>query len=73
MTVASRIACSLVLPLLAVAGAGGRTTSEAADAPPPPPLAIHRAAGPIVVDGVLTDAGWQGAEPIGRASCRERV
>jgi Domain of unknown function (DUF5916)/Carbohydrate family 9 binding domain-like len=29
--------------------------------PPPPPLAIHRTAGAIVVDGDLSDAGWQNA------------
>ena len=26
-----------------------------------PPLTIHRASGPIVIDGDITDAGWQGA------------
>ncbi|HKQ56603.1 MAG TPA: DUF5916 domain-containing protein [Candidatus Eisenbacteria bacterium] len=36
----------------------------AADPKPGPPLTIKRAAGPIVADGDLSDAGWQGAEPI---------
>ena len=31
---------------------------------PPPPIAIHRAAGPITIDGDLTDAGWNGAARI---------
>jgi hypothetical protein len=30
----------------------------------PPPLAIHRASGPIAVDGDLSDAGWQGVAPL---------
>ncbi len=30
----------------------------------PPPLNIARAAAPIVVDGVLDDIGWEGAQPI---------
>src|SRR5882672_12391437 len=34
-----------------------------ADPQPGPPLTIHRAAGPIVLDGDLDDAGWQGVEP----------
>ena len=36
----------------------------AADPQPGPPLSIRRAAGPIEVDGDLSDAGWQGAEPV---------
>lgn len=35
-----------------------------ADPQPGPPLSIHRAAGPITVDGDLSDPGWQGAEKI---------
>ncbi len=31
---------------------------------PGPPLTIRRAAGPIVLDGDLSDPGWQGIEPI---------
>ena len=31
---------------------------------PEPPIAIHRAAGPITVDGDLSDPGWKSAEPI---------
>lgn len=38
---------------------------RAADGPAPgAPLTIRRAAGPIEIDGDLTDAGWRGAEPI---------
>jgi hypothetical protein len=36
----------------------------AADPQPGPPLTIHKAAGPIVADGDLSDAGWQGVEPV---------
>ena len=32
--------------------------------PPPAPLVLHRAAGPITVDGDLSDPGWQGAATI---------
>jgi len=31
---------------------------------PGPPLAIKRAAGQITIDGDLSDAGWQGIEPV---------
>jgi hypothetical protein len=34
-------------------------TTHAADPVPGPPLSIQRAAGPITIDGVLDDAGWQ--------------
>jgi uncharacterized protein DUF5916 len=36
----------------------------AADPKPGPPLTIRKAAGPIAVDGDLSDAGWQGIEGI---------
>jgi hypothetical protein len=36
----------------------------AATPPPPPPIQIHRADGPIVVDGRLDDAGWKTAARI---------
>src|SRR4051794_19082217 len=29
--------------------------------PPPPPIEIHRTTAPIVVDGDLSDSGWQSA------------
>src|SRR5258706_397160 len=32
--------------------------------PPPPPIQIHRADGPISVDGRLDDAGWQSAAKV---------
>ena len=38
------------------------TLPAGADAPAT--LTIHRAAGPIAVDGSLDDAGWQGVEPV---------
>src|SRR5262249_9633355 len=38
-------------------------SSWAANPQPGPPLTIHRAAGPIVADGDLSDPGWQGVEP----------
>jgi uncharacterized protein DUF5916 len=36
----------------------------AADPQPGPALTIKRTGGPIEVDGDLSDAGWQGAEPV---------
>jgi Domain of unknown function (DUF5916)/Carbohydrate family 9 binding domain-like len=36
----------------------------AATPPPPPPIQIHRADGPIVIDGRLDDAGWKTAARI---------
>ena len=39
--------------------------SALADTPPPtPPLTLHRASGPITVDGDLSDAGWKDAAKI---------
>ena len=38
--------------------------ARAADPKPGPPLSIRRAPGPIVIDGDLSDAGWQGADSI---------
>jgi hypothetical protein len=40
------------------------TAAWAVDHPPPEPIKVTRAAGPIVVDGNLSDPGWQGATPI---------
>lgn len=40
------------------------TASVALPQDVPPPLALHRAAGPILVDGDLGDPGWQGAARI---------
>ena len=36
----------------------------AADPQPGPPLTIRKAAGAIIADGDLSDAGWQGVEPV---------
>src|SRR5207253_10024297 len=36
-------------------------TGLAETPPPTPPIALHRAAGPITVDGDLSDPGWQAA------------
>ena len=55
---AARLAFAL-LPLAALAG-----VAQAADPVPGPPLTIKRAAGPIVIDGVLDDAGWQGIDGV---------
>ena len=49
----------LLLPLALWPAAG-----RAADPKPGPPLSIHRAPGPITLDGDLSDPGWQGAEKI---------
>ncbi len=53
-----------LLPLLVLATACAPTALWATDPQPGPPLTIRRAAGPIVVDGNLSDAGWQGIEPV---------
>ena len=45
--------------LLALFGFAAPLAAQSAEIPPP--LAISRAAGPIVVDGTLSDPGWQGA------------
>jgi hypothetical protein len=55
--------------VVALAAIGLTRLAHAADTPPPPPpppLEIHRAAGPIAIDGDLSDAGWQGAATIDR-------
>lgn len=39
-------------------------TPAAGQVPPTPNFAVHRAAGPIVVDGRLDDAGWAGTADI---------
>ena len=52
-------AATLLLGALCAAPA-----ARAAAPSPGPPLTIHRAGGPIVLDGDLSDAGWQGAKPI---------
>jgi len=49
---------------LVVALAPATAPSWAADPQPGPPLTIRKAAGPIVTDGDLSDAGWQGVEPV---------
>ena len=36
----------------------------AATPPPPPPIQIHRADGPITIDGRLDDPGWKTAARI---------
>ncbi len=50
------------LSVLSLAPAAGASQAAAPAAPPrTPPADIHRAAGPIDVDGNLGDPGWQGA------------
>jgi hypothetical protein len=62
MTLLHPRACrAAVLALLVL---GSATASRAAAPVPGPPLSIHRARGPIVVDGDLSDAGWQGADTV---------
>lgn len=39
--------------------------NTAPDAAEPPSMTIHRATGPIVLDGVLDEADWRAAEPFG--------
>jgi hypothetical protein len=48
------LTCPILLPVAAFAAAPS----------PGPPISIHRSSGPITVDGDLSDAGWQGIEPI---------
>ncbi|HWC65737.1 MAG TPA: DUF5916 domain-containing protein, partial [Thermoanaerobaculia bacterium] len=50
------------IALGAFAAAAGGQTAPADE----PPIEIHRAAGPITVDGDLTDPGWQGATRVDR-------
>lgn len=50
--------------LLVVLVAALARPALAAAPQPGPPLAIARAAGPIVLDGNLEDAGWKGVQPI---------
>lgn len=53
-----------ILHALAFAALAGAAPARAADPSPGPPLTIRRAAGPITVDGDLSDAGWQGADSV---------
>jgi hypothetical protein len=59
-----------LLTLIASFLAAGAPAARAADAPADtikaPPYHIVRAPGPIVLDGELSDAGWQGVTPITR-------
>jgi hypothetical protein len=52
--------------VVALAAIGLTALAYAETPPPPPALEIHRAAGPITIDGDLSDAGWQGAATIDR-------
>ncbi len=62
MTLATlRAAPAALAALLLVSCA---TLSRAAAPAPGPPLSIHRATGPITIDGDLSDAGWQGADSV---------
>lgn len=64
MPAVSRAASRLLTILLAAILAVPATESRAADPSPGPPLTIRKAAGPITLDGDLSDAGWQGLEAI---------
>ena len=39
----------------------GAVLAWAEEETPVPPVEIHRAAGPIMIDGDLSDEGWKGA------------
>jgi len=58
-----RVAASAVSALLALAGAHP-APSRAAEPKPGPTVTIRRAAGPITLDGDLSDAGWRGADSL---------
>jgi hypothetical protein len=57
---AARVSACIALGVLVAFTAPVR----AAVPSPGPPLTIRKAAGPIVIDGDVTDPGWQGIEPI---------
>jgi len=52
------------LAIVLALGLSCATFAWAAAPQPGPPLTIHRAAGAIAIDGDLSDAGWQGIEPV---------
>ena len=53
-----------VLGVAALAIATAPVAARAAAPQPGPPLTIHRATGPITLDGELNDPGWQGVPPV---------
>jgi uncharacterized protein DUF5916 len=53
---AALLVCLTTIPAL--------TPAWSADPQPGPPLTIKKAPGPIIADGDLSDAGWQGVEPV---------
>src|SRR5262249_25124550 len=53
-----------VVPLALFLAACLPALARAADPQPGPPITIQRAAGPITLDGELSDPGWQGITPI---------
>jgi len=57
-------AARLVLLLLTLAALGAVSPAGAASPKPGPTLTIERAKGPIVIDGDLSDAGWQGVTAV---------
>jgi hypothetical protein len=57
--------CMRIWGVVAVASIASTTFAQTPPpAPEPPPIAIHRLSAPIVVDGDLSDAGWQDAARI---------
>jgi len=59
-----RLALVFILLLGAAAAAADGPAKPAAPAPPPPPdVHAARANGPIQIDGLLSEAAWQAAEP----------
>jgi Domain of unknown function (DUF5916) len=61
---ATRLFRSLTAILRLLAPALWVTCALAASPEPGPPLSIVRAAGPIVIDGDLSDAGWSSVTPV---------
>src|SRR5437867_3314588 len=63
MSAAARSRFALTFVFLFAFAVVAPAIARAAAPQPGPPLTIRRAAGPIVIDGELSDAGWQGIAP----------
>ncbi|HEY7409721.1 MAG TPA: DUF5916 domain-containing protein [Vicinamibacteria bacterium] len=61
-----RTLCLAATLCAAARAAAQEAAATPAPPAPPPPLSVQRAAGPITVDGLLDDPGWQGAAAIDR-------
>ena len=60
----ARKSAFVVVPLVLFLAASLPALARAANPEPGPPITIQRAAGPITLDGDLSDPGWQGLTPI---------